>query len=413
MRSYRDTWRLFLRFAAARHQRAVVGLTLADLTAREVLAFLQHSELSARSRLARAQLSARGTSAAYGFVAEREPAAVAQCAEVRHIPTKKAVTHAPQYLGLARDRGHPRAAKSHDRGGAAGPRAALLPHYIHGRASVEALDVCPAAIRLRGAGCVRLGRQGSQGNAFACCSRRPSRCPRARPRHRAWMTRPCLSTSWSTVGASGVRFKLAQWVHAAARAVPSLASKKVTPHAFGLRGGGASGRRRDRCDGDSQLARACAPDTTNHYAQANLETKREARSHASPRPPRSASHRVGDGCECARLPRCALRGPLTQCEGNASPDRALRGRRASSFTLSGPADNRPYHQLRINWCTHQTSETPFVELGPDRLVGLPHHFPKTLRGVRLSVITKSAGRLPCRTSSVSARPGRNRPGFPQ
>jgi integrase len=34
------------------------------------------------------------------------------------------------------------------------------------------------------------------------------------------------------LGASGVRFKLAQYVKAAARAVPSLSSKKVSPHTF-------------------------------------------------------------------------------------------------------------------------------------------------------------------------------------
>ena len=44
VRSYRDTWRLFLRFAAERHKRPVAALSLADLTANEVAAFLQHSE---------------------------------------------------------------------------------------------------------------------------------------------------------------------------------------------------------------------------------------------------------------------------------------------------------------------------------------------------------------------------------
>ena len=44
VRSYRDTWRLFLRFVAERHKRAVAQLTLAELTAAEAAAFLQHSE---------------------------------------------------------------------------------------------------------------------------------------------------------------------------------------------------------------------------------------------------------------------------------------------------------------------------------------------------------------------------------
>jgi hypothetical protein len=41
VRSYRDTWRLFLRFVAQRGRRKVAQLTLGDLTASEVSAFLQ------------------------------------------------------------------------------------------------------------------------------------------------------------------------------------------------------------------------------------------------------------------------------------------------------------------------------------------------------------------------------------
>lgn len=38
--SYRDSWRLFLRFVAAHKTKAVAKLSLTDLTAEEVLAFL-------------------------------------------------------------------------------------------------------------------------------------------------------------------------------------------------------------------------------------------------------------------------------------------------------------------------------------------------------------------------------------
>ena len=42
--SYRDTWRLFLRFVASRKNKSVARLSLPDLSATEVLAFLQHIE---------------------------------------------------------------------------------------------------------------------------------------------------------------------------------------------------------------------------------------------------------------------------------------------------------------------------------------------------------------------------------
>jgi len=44
IRSYRDTWRLFLRFAAQRHHRTAAQLRLTDLTGAEVGAFLRYTE---------------------------------------------------------------------------------------------------------------------------------------------------------------------------------------------------------------------------------------------------------------------------------------------------------------------------------------------------------------------------------
>src|SRR5712691_3716742 len=78
------------------------------------------------------------------------------------------------------------------------------------------------------------------------------------------------------LGASGVRFKLAQYVAAAAKKVPSLASKDVTPHSFRH----ATAVHLVAAGVDVTVIRSwlghVSLDTTNHYAQANLETKRLA-----------------------------------------------------------------------------------------------------------------------------------------
>ena len=49
VRSYRDTWRLYLRFVAQRAGKKVAVITLADLTASEVIAFLSHADASKSS----------------------------------------------------------------------------------------------------------------------------------------------------------------------------------------------------------------------------------------------------------------------------------------------------------------------------------------------------------------------------
>ena len=93
------------------------------------------------------------------------------------------------------------------------------------------------------------------------------------------------------LGAAGVRFKLKQYVQAAARQVPSLATKRVTPHTWRhsvgvqLVAAGVDVTVIRNWLGHARL------DTTNHYARANLETKRRALEQVDPstkpaRPPR-------------------------------------------------------------------------------------------------------------------------------
>src|SRR5450755_1980645 len=79
VRSYRDTWRLFLRFVAARHRRTVAQLTLAELTAAEAAAFLQHSEDERKTSIGTRNCRLAALRSFFSFVAEREPTAIAQC----------------------------------------------------------------------------------------------------------------------------------------------------------------------------------------------------------------------------------------------------------------------------------------------------------------------------------------------
>ena len=89
VRSYRDTWRLFLRFTAARQQRPVAALHLADLTAAEVLAFLDHSEKERHVSIGTRNCRLAALRSFFCFVADREPLAAGQCAEVLRIPIKR------------------------------------------------------------------------------------------------------------------------------------------------------------------------------------------------------------------------------------------------------------------------------------------------------------------------------------
>lgn len=87
------------------------------------------------------------------------------------------------------------------------------------------------------------------------------------------------------LSASGVRFKMAAYVEAAARTVPTLRSKHVTPHSFRH----ATAVHLVAAGVDITVIRSwlghVSLDTTNHYALANLETKRAALARVEPPEP--------------------------------------------------------------------------------------------------------------------------------
>jgi site-specific recombinase XerD len=276
VRSYRDSWRLFLRFVAARHKRAVAQLTLAELTAAEVAAFLQHSEDERKTSIGTRNCRLTALRSFFAFVVEREPAALAQCAEVLHIPTKKTSKPAACYLEV----GEVEAILDQpDRKCLEGQRDHALLSFLYntGARIQEALDVCPAAIRFDAPLCVRLSGKGRKERicplwpeTVALLKALLKRQPRAD-------NEPLFVNRYGApLGASGVRFKLAQYVQAAARTVPMLSSKKVTPHRFRH----ATAVHLVAAGADITVIRSWLGhahlNTTNLYAQATLDTKREA-----------------------------------------------------------------------------------------------------------------------------------------
>lgn len=276
IRSYRDTWRLFLKFTAQRRQCPVARLTLVDFTAAEVSAFLQYTEQERHDSIGTRNCRLAALRSFFGFAAGREPAAAAQCAEVLRIPIKKAPAHDPSHLDpdevaaiLAQpDRSTPEGQRDH---------ALLSFLYNTGARIQEALNLCPKAIRLDAPACVRLYGKG----------RKERLCPlwpetvallRAllRRQPRADNEQLFVNRYGIPLGASGVRFKLAKYVEAAAKTVPGLASKHITPHSFRH----ATAVHLVAAGVDITVIRSwlghVSLDTTNHYAQANLETKRKA-----------------------------------------------------------------------------------------------------------------------------------------
>ena len=169
--SYRDTWRLFLRFVAARKARAVAQLGLTDLTEAEVLAFLRHCEDDRHTSIGTRNCRLAALRAFFCFVADREPTVAADCAAILRIPTKRTSQPALCYL----DADEVTAILDQpDRSSAEGQRDHVLLSFLYntGARIQEALNVCPGALRLDPPTQVRLFGKGC--HAYCTSFRRRS-----------------------------------------------------------------------------------------------------------------------------------------------------------------------------------------------------------------------------------------------
>ena len=70
-------------------RREIAKLSLVDLQAAEVLAFLEHLEKDRKASIGTRNCRLAAIHSFFGFAAHREPLAIAQCVEIAHIPVKK------------------------------------------------------------------------------------------------------------------------------------------------------------------------------------------------------------------------------------------------------------------------------------------------------------------------------------
>jgi site-specific recombinase XerD len=289
--AYRDAWRLFLRFVAGRRRREVAALGFADLTATELLAFLEHVERDRHGSVGTRNCRLAAIRSFFLFVAARDPLAAEQCAAVLRIPSKRATRRSITYLDpeeVAAILAQP------DRKALTGQRdhALLALLYNTGARIHEALTLTPVALRLDAPAQARFMGKGRKERicplwpeTAALLGALLKRLPRA-------ADEPIFTNRYGEpLHASGVRFRLRQYVSAAERLHPHLREKHVTPHTFRhtaavhLVAAGVDVTVIQSWLGHAHL------DTTFLYAQANVETKRRAIEQAdgcrpSTRPPR-------------------------------------------------------------------------------------------------------------------------------
>jgi site-specific recombinase XerD len=274
--AYRDSWRLFLRFVAARKKRKVSDLGLADLGAPEVICFLEHLEQHRKVTIGTRNCRLAAIRSFFTFVSDREPLAAAQCAEILRIPTKRGVRKQLTYMTsdeVAAILDQP------DRTTLEGQRdhALLSLLYNSGARIQEALDLCPRSMCLERPSHVRLLGKGRKERVAPIWPETAQLLSALLKREPRGLDETVFVNCYSRpLGASGVRYKLRKYVAAAAKKMPSLLTKHVSPHTFRhttathLASAGVDVTVIRDWLGHAQL------NTTLRYLQQNIEAKRKA-----------------------------------------------------------------------------------------------------------------------------------------
>ena len=272
-RSYRDTLRLVIPFAVDAHKTAVDRLTVANVSADIVRDFLHHIEqhrgCGVRTRNQRlAAIHAFAT-----FVGERCPELIPWCTEVRAVPFKRYDRPGLCYLDkpeidallAAPDRTSEQGRRDH---------AVLLFLYNTGARASEAAAITIGDLDFRpdGSGAVRLVGKGGKTrhcplwpttmtSLRALTQGRTPDEPVFRNRRRAAVTRFVVHAT------------VARYLADATVACPSLAKKAISPHVIRH----TTATHLLRAGVDINTIRAwlghVSIDTTNVYAEVDLETK--------------------------------------------------------------------------------------------------------------------------------------------
>ena len=272
--SYRDTLRLLLPFASANGGRAIDRMTVEDLTPSLVRKFLDHLEhdrqcsgVTRNQRLATIRSMAR-------FIGMRSPVHVAWCAEIRGVAFKKTAKTVIGYLEkaeidaiLARP----------DRRTSLGDRdhALLLFLYNSGARADEAAKLTIDNLQLGSQPSVRLH---GKGNKLRTCPLWPitatslSQLVADRSKGEAVF----LNRVNQPLTRFGIHRLVSQYAELTSETVPSLASKRVSPHTIRH----TTAVHLLRAGVDINTIRAwlghVSLDTTHVYAEVDMEMKAKA-----------------------------------------------------------------------------------------------------------------------------------------
>jgi len=225
--SYRDTLRLLLPFVAGQCHQSLDQLTVEQISAAHVLDFLRHVEEVRHCTIATRNQRLATIRALAGFVAAYSPEHIAWCGDIRRIPFKKTIQAVVPYLEKPE---MDALLNAPDRNTKQGRRDYVLLLFLYNsgaRASEAAqltiadIDLAQPAVRLLG-----------KGNKIRHCPLWPVTTQTLTPlvAQRAPTQQVFLNRCGQPITRFGIHALVKRCAQKAAAVIPSLASKRVSPH---------------------------------------------------------------------------------------------------------------------------------------------------------------------------------------
>jgi integrase/recombinase XerD len=282
--SYRDSLRLLLCFVASRHNAAVSSLNVEDLGPQEVMDFLHHIEQERRCTASTRNVRLAAIHAFFRYLCAHHPERIEQYQRILCVPFKRARTRAVEYLEYEEIKA---VLDAIDRSATDGRRdyALLVAMFNTGARVQEILDLRVRDLQLRRPFQVRLVGKG----------RKERLCPLWPQTAQVlleWLEerrvdlhsieRLFLNHRGEPLTRFGVRYILAKYCTRARNDAPTLEGKRLHPHtmrhstAVHLLKAGVDLSTISHWLGHASI------NTTNRYADVDLDMKRKAIAKAKP-----------------------------------------------------------------------------------------------------------------------------------
>jgi integrase/recombinase XerD len=274
--SYRDAFCLFLPFVADRRKTAVDKLAIDDLSPKVLLEFLSHLEQTRSCSVATRNQRLATLHAFARFTGERSPEHVEWCRQIRTVPFKRAGRDPLSYM--EKDE-MDELLRAPDRASGQGQRdyALLLFLYNSGARATEAVRVAIEDLTCEAAGTGSVKIQG-KGRKIRFCPLWKKTMAELKPLIRGRDTAGplFLSRYGEAMTRFGIHALVTRHAEAAAKKIPSLRTKRISPHTIRH----TTATHLLRAGVDLNTIRAwlghVSLDTTNIYAETDLALKAKA-----------------------------------------------------------------------------------------------------------------------------------------